>query len=546
MTTPLLNIEDFSFSYEETIILEEISFTVQKGETLMVLGPSGSGKSSLALCLNGLYPNAVDGHKEGMIYLSGKKIEDYSPGEVSQQIGVVFQDPEAQFCMLTVEDEVAFGLENMNIPQVEIRDRIDWALSLVDLEDYYSAKIATLSGGMKQKLALACVLAMKPSVIILDEPTAMLDPLTTREFAQMMKKLQVELQFSLIVIEHKLDHWISFMDRCVVITQNGRITFDGTPQDCFQFFFDELHQQGIWLPKSLLLSNQMGLDGNVPLTEEDLLKIMHLKGYSPDDLPFFPCKGEMGEAIMKVKQLTYKHILQGIDLSIPKGKLTAIVGPNGAGKTTLSYALAGLIKPSSGEVFFKESLLTDVEANRAVGYVFQNPEHQFIANTVYDEIAFSLHMQQKSIEEIKPIVERILIACHLEKLANQHPFQLSQGQKRRLSVATMLVDEQPMLILDEPTYGQDARTAEELMKMINAQIDEGFSALMITHDMELVASYADHVIVIVNGTVLYAGTAHALFLQHTELLKKAHLELPLVYSLHEKLIRGEKLASAHA
>lgn len=553
----MIEVDNFSFSYDtfESPVLHNLSFTLAKGETLLMLGPSGSGKSTLALCLNGLYPTAIDGFTEGSIYLFGKKIEEYLPGEVSQHIGVVFQDPEAQFCMLTVEDEIAFGLENLKIPRSEIAERIKWALSLVGLQDYVFANISTLSGGMKQKLALACVLAMKPNMIILDEPTAMLDPITTREFAQTIKKLQAELHFSLIVIEHKLDHWVPFTDRCLVFSEAGNILFDGPPRDCFENYLEVLEEQGVFLPKTIALSEQLGFANSASLTENELLEMLVEGNFSPEDLPLFTLNKDihLAEPILKTNAVTYikndKTILKNMNLSIPQAALTAIVGPNGAGKSTLSYILSGLVKPSNGEILYKSnslSLMSDFEKSKTIGYVFQNPEHQFVADTVYEEIAFSLKMQKINEEEIRTIVERILLACRLQELSNQHPFSLSQGQKRRLSVATMMVDEQPLLILDEPTYGQDAKTASELMNMISNRLAAGYSALMITHDMELVSEYADHVIVIVDGEVLFQGTPHQLFSEHDDLLRCANLEMPLSYSLQKKLtLRGENFAAAH-
>ncbi|MEK3888157.1 ABC transporter ATP-binding protein [Bacillus sp. FSL K6-3431] len=556
MTSEMLTVKNLSFSYDETEapVLRNLSFSLKKGESMMLLGPSGSGKSSLTLCLNGLYPSVIDGHLEGSIQLFGKSIADYLPGEASKHIGVVFQDPEAQFCMLTVEDEIAFGLENIKIPREKIAERIGWALQLVGLEEHLSANIAALSGGMKQKLALACVLAMKPDLIILDEPTALLDPITTKDFAQTIKRLQAELQFSLIVIEHKLDHWISFMDKSLVFSENGEVIFEGTPKECFKHYRGDLKNHGIWLPKTLLLSEQLGLDNAVPLSEKELLETLVDYKFTVIEIPLNQRKSVYTlHPILETTELTYtkseKSIIKNMNIRLPEGALTAIVGPNGAGKSTLSYLLAGLVKPTSGKVLHKEKSLrhlSDVEMSKTIGYVFQNPEHQFIADTVYEEIAFSLKMQKRSKAEIKQIVEDILGACRLQHLSHQHPFALSQGQKRRLSVATMMVDEQPLLILDEPTYGQDARTTEELMKMVNKRLEVGFSAIMITHDMELVSSYADYVIVIIDGEVLFQGTPHLLFLASDQLLEAAHIELPIAYSLQKKLtIRGEAFAASY-
>lgn len=548
----MIEVEHFSFSYDETEppILNDLSFSIHKGESVLLLGPSGSGKSSLALCLNGLYPTSVDGYVRGSIKLKGKNLEEYKPGEASTHIGVVFQDPEAQFCMLTVEDEVAFGLENRKVPREEMAERIMGALALVGLENELTSTISSLSGGMKQKLALACVVAMKPELIILDEPTALLDPLATKEFSQTMAHLQKELGFALLVIEHKLDHWLPMMDRCLVLNNEGRLSFDGAPRVCFSQHLQELKAQGVWLPKPLLLFERLGGKHPIPFTEEELLQLVY-----PEDISALPLENmqNSNHVLMETVGLWFtkgqRNILQGIDTAIPVGSLTAVVGPNGAGKSTFSYLLAGLVKATRGDVKYNGALLSslsDFEISKTIGYVFQNPEHQFVTDSVYEEIAFSLKMQKLKEDEIGRIVDEILAVCRLQKMADQHPFTLSQGQKRRLSVATMLVDEQPLMILDEPTYGQDANTAAELMALVADRMAKGCAVLMITHDMELVASHADQVIVLTDGKVSFQGTPHQLFSSAASIVQSANLELPLVYSLQQKAgLRGDSFVAAN-
>lgn len=546
--TDLLKVCNFSFSYDESEppILHDITFSIEKGENLLLLGPSGSGKSSLALCINGLFPRSIDGISTGDISLLGKNIDEYLPGEVNQYVGIVFQDPETQFCMLTVEDEIAFGLENINFPRVEMDERVEWAARLMGIENYLSANIATLSGGIKQKLALACVLAMKPKLIILDEPTALLDPVSTKDFANTIQLLQKELQFSLIVIEHKLDHWISFTDRCLVLSDSGEIMFDGHPRSCFQSHLKQLIELGISLPQTFLFKEQFLTSNIVPFTFEELIEIL-------DEVPDIIEKlNTPKETVLEAKNISFSRkknrIFQDININIPKGILTAIIGPNGAGKTTLSYLLSGLEKPTSGEVLLKNRNLTTfskLELSKNIGYVFQNPEHQFITESVYSEVAFSLKMQGLDEKRVNEISEEVLASFRLKHVEQHHPFSLSQGQKRRLSVATMLVDEQSFIILDEPTYGQDANTTEELMNMIEKRIQSGVSALMITHDMELVDKYADYVIVLVDGEVIFQGTPYQLFSGHKENLEKARLQLPLKYEvLKQWKLRGERFANS--
>ena len=241
--------EGLGFSYEDRDIFTNVTFSIPKNQSLLLLGPSGSGKSTLAFCLNKLYPEAVDGVLKGSLSFEGKRLDDFIPGELNQKIGIVFQDPESQFCMLTVEEEVAFGLENFNIPRLEMEEKINRALELVGLQAEKKTVIHTLSGGQKQKLALACVLALQPEVIILDEPTANLDPQSSTELVETISRLRKEHPFTLIVIEHKLDDWVELMDRCLVLDSSGKILFDGTPAQCFGEFTPYLQKEGIWLPK---------------------------------------------------------------------------------------------------------------------------------------------------------------------------------------------------------------------------------------------------------------------------------------------------------
>lgn len=543
---PLLEVRNLSLSYEEQSIINNISFSINKGEKLLLLGPSGSGKSSLALCLNGLIPNSIEGDRTGSIKYAGKEIQSYKPGQLSSRIGVVFQDPDSQFCMLTVEDEIAFGLENIKLPKEEMIRKIEWSLSLVGLEKYRQAHISTLSGGMKQKLALACVMAMEPELMILDEPTALLDPVATKDFAETIDRLQREMNFSLIVIEHKLDYWVPFIDRTLVFTQSGQLMYDGSLKKGLVHHFDDMKDLGICLPKVTLFGQQVR-ENFYPLTVDELMEELDEVDTSfplqaVNDFPTPP--------LIQMKHVSFsrgeKQILKNIHLSINKGEWTAIVGPNGAGKSTLTLMLAGLLKEQQGEIFYGNKLFKDLDEKvrlDSIGYVFQNPEHQFIADTVFDEVAFGPRM--KKIEDIDSKVANILSDFRLLRLKDHNPFILSQGQKRRLSVATMLVDEREFLILDEPTFGQDEKATNEMMKIIQSRVNIGMTALMVTHDMEIVAKFAHQVIVLFEGEVVFQGTPHELFLENSEIVEKANLENPLLYSIWNTYgIRGEPIAAS--
>lgn len=529
---PQIKADGLGFSYEEVDIFTDLTFSIERNQSLLLLGPSGSGKSTLAFCLNKLYPEAVDGVLKGDLSFEGKKLDDFKPGELNQKIGIVFQDPESQFCMLTVEEEVAFGLENFHVPRAEMEAKIDRALELVGLQAEKKTTIHTLSGGQKQKLAIACVLVLQPEVIILDEPTANLDPLSSSDLVDTIARLKKERPFTLIVVEHKLDDWVELIDRCLVLDSSATILFDGTPEQCFGEFAPFLKKEGIWLPKvveAALTAKKSGVykGERLPLRNHELLSGLE----NPD--AFF--KKEIktmpnSEPILEVNGLYARGHLKNVSLTIHKGELTALVGANGSGKTTLSKCLAGLVPLSQGEIHFLDVPLSkwkEKDLFQLLGYVFQNPEHQFITDSVYEEISFGLEHRASALS----LLEKI----GLEKHANAHPFSLSQGQKRRLSVATMLVHEQELLILDEPTFGQDANTAYEIMRVLD---EKNGAVFMITHDMELVDQYADTVHVLDEGELIFSGKPESLW-ENQEVVGRARLKLPFRKQLQNEVVRRE-------
>ncbi|MEH7247119.1 energy-coupling factor transporter ATPase [Neobacillus niacini] len=527
-----LEAEGLSFSYEERDIFTNLTFSIPNNQSLLLLGPSGSGKSTLAFCLNKLYPEAVDGILKGSLLFGSKKLDDFIQGELNQKIGIVFQDPESQFCMLTVEEEVVFGLENFNVPRMEMEAKIEAALAMVGLQDEKKSTIHTLSGGQKQKLALACVLALEPEVIILDEPTANLDPQSSTELAETIARLKKERPFTLIVIEHKLDDWVELIDRCLVLDSNGMILFDGSPRQCFGEFAPFLQKEGIWLPKVVdagIAAKNAGLykGERLPLRHHELLAgLENSAAFLKKNNRTVP----KGDPILEVKDLYARGHLKNINFRIHKGEMTAVVGANGSGKTTLSKCVSGLLPLTQGQILFLGRPLLkwkEKELFKRLGYVFQNPEHQFITDCVHEEIGFGL--------EDQAAIPAILEKMGLKKEAAAHPFSLSQGQKRRLSVATMLVHEQDLLILDEPTFGQDANTAHEIMEVLN---EKSGSVFMITHDMELVDQYADTVHVLDKGELIFSGTPESLW-GNLEIIQQARLKLPFRKRLQNDLVRRE-------
>ncbi|REJ07135.1 ABC transporter ATP-binding protein [Halobacillus trueperi] len=522
MNQEVIRVEDLTLHYEERQkpVLSRLNFCVEEGENLLILGPSGSGKSSLTHCLNGLYPRELDGSMDGEVHVKGRRTDSYPAGEMAQNVGVVFQDPETQFCMITVEDEVAFGLENLNTPYASMVEKVDTALRSVGMEDYKTANISELSGGQKQKVALACILAMEPEVLILDEPTANLDPVARKEFIQLLKTLKKELSFTLLVIEHKLEGWLDLLERVLIINGDGELAYDGPLHDRLITYAREIHEMGIQLPYATRTALERGWTPPYPLHIEEMPP--------PASLQENPRPAEhKNEELLKVENVHWKSILRNINVTFHEGEWVAIVGENGSGKSSLSRILAGIQSPSMGTVSLGGRSLKKWKENdlrQEVGYVFQNPEHQFIADAVYDEVAFSLQHAGMKEAEWTRIVEEILKFCRLDGLEDQHPFLLSQGQKRRLSVATMIIEDQRLLFLDEPTFGQDEKSTSDLMSLLKENNENGTTIVMITHDMELVDKYATRVLVMNEGELTFDDRPERLWSRSD--LADHHLELP--------------------
>ncbi|KGX87190.1 ABC transporter ATP-binding protein [Pontibacillus litoralis] len=543
----MIHVEHLSLSFaedESKNILHDVSFDLDDGEMMMLLGPSGCGKSTLTYCLNGIYPRELDGQMKGTVTVLGKVVQDQKPGELSKHIGVVFQDPESQFCMLTVEDEIAFGLENLQIPRAHMEGKIEEVLQLVHLSDYKEATISSLSGGQKQKVALACVLALEPDILVLDEPTANLDPLATKEFINTIQWLQQQKQIGIIVIEHQLEGWASFIDRAHLLSKDGHTIFDGSLSKAIQLYGYKLQEQGISIPTvtQYALSaakHQKRTYKRIPLTTEQFVSSV-----SYIDASIFQRKLKKGreqeQTILSASNLQFhkqgKSIIHDVDLTLKKQEFVAIVGANGSGKTTLSRLLAGIDSPTVGEITLHQRPLAtwkEKQLRQEIGYVFQNPEHQFITDCVYDEIAYSLRIRCFQENDIQAQVNRILSYCKLEGLQHRHPYTLSQGQKRRLSVATMIVDDQQLLFLDEPTFGQDAASTRKIMDLLQERYENGTTVVMITHDMDLVDQYADRVIVVQSGGIVADESPIALW--ERPYLEQWFIEYPTRIQLQQKM-----------
>ncbi len=537
--------------------IRNVSFRVAQGETLLILGPSGSGKSTLALALDGLIPHDIEAEVSGTIRVAGIDTLNASPGEITRRVGVVFQDPEAQFCTLTVADEVAFGLENLGIPRADMDTRIKEALATVGMSGMGGRSLRRLSGGEKQRLALAAILAMRPDILILDEPTANLDPQATADFFRVLEPLKGKR--TILIIEHKLDECIRLVDRALVFSPDGALLADEEPRALFsdEAKINVLRQYGIWIPEvtewALGLRDEGVEIHSLPMTLEEALALAESLRIGADGIrPRVERKAFRRDSLaVDIRSLSFsyprqeKPALESAQLQVPEGSMFALLGPNGSGKSTLAAHIMAIREPPQGKVFiFGEDVspkagMTLARLTELVGYVFQDPEHQFVTDTVYDELAYGLRVRRWPDAEIDARVRELLEDFHLVRLSRANPFTLSQGQKRRLSVATMLAVGQRLLVLDEPTFGQDRLTTEQMIARWRRLQGQGVTILFITHDMRLVLDVADLVAVLFAGRTIYQGDAESLY-GKDDLLEFANLLPPPLYTL-ERVLRARLL-----
>ena len=564
--SPLLAVRGLAITHEgmDAATPASVTFDVRPGEVVLILGPSGSGKSTLALALNGLIPHAIPATVDGTVLVGGRDVADATVAELSTRVGMVFQDPDAQLVTGTLLDEVAFGPENLRMPVADVLARAESALRRVGLWDRRTENPDRLSGGGRQRLAIACALAMGSPLLVLDEPTANLDPQGIDEVYAALAELVAEGDRAIVLVEHNLDAAIGFVDRVVVLDHDGRLLVDGPTGDVLRLRAEELHEIGVWLPTSTLAALRLRRAGYaldpLPLTPAELHAALDAEAAPTDSSPVPERAGtattqtdraepaSVAEPLIHVRDLTLQRgrtrVLEGIDLDVRAGEFVAIVGANGAGKTSLIQAIAGVIPPPRGSV-----RIGDLDVGRSdagtlssrVGFVFQNPEHQFIANTVRDEIAHGLRLQHLPEADVRERTEHLLERFGLAAKADVHPFLLSGGQKRRLSVGTALVAGAPVLVLDEPTFGQDRARADELLRLLRALNDDGTTILVVTHDMQLVTEHADRTVVLAGGRVLAVGATADIFADQA-LIESAGLRLPPLRSALQGVARHPELA----
>jgi energy-coupling factor transporter ATP-binding protein EcfA2 len=576
---PLLRVRDLAITHvgEHAATPASVGFDVAVGEVVLLLGPSGSGKSTLTLALNGLIPQAVAADVRGTIEVGGADASATTVAALSTHVGMVFQDPDAQLVTGTLLDEVAFGPENLRMPVADVLARAEAALRRVGLWARRGENPDRLSGGGRQRLAIACALAMGSRLLVLDEPTANLDPQGIEDVYAALAELIADGDRAILLVEHNLDAAIGFVDRAVVLDQEGRLVADGSVDAVLRCRAEELHAMGVWLPTSAIAALRLRRAGftldPLPLTPDELRAALEaapapatvarpaakpplLSDSTPVGVPDAHGLGEnerfrragKNEFLITVRGLTLRRgrttVLHDIDLDVGRGRFVAIVGANGAGKTSLIQSIAGVVPPPRGTVHVDGLDVGRIDTrtlSSRVGFVFQNPEHQFIANTVYDEIAHGLRRQRLSEDEVRSRADALLERFGLTAKARTHPFLLSGGQKRRLSVGTALVAGAPVLALDEPTFGQDRARADELLRLLRELNEEGTTILVVTHDMQLVAEYADHTVVLADGRVLAEGPTAGVF-SDTDLIDRAGLRQPPLARALRRVARHPELA----
>jgi energy-coupling factor transporter ATP-binding protein EcfA2 len=505
----------------------------------LILGPSGAGKSTLGLVLNGVVPRLVEAEVTGSLGVGGLPLDHGDPASRGI-VGCVFQDPESQFCMLHAREEVAFGPENLRVAPTEIARRVEDSLARVALSGFERRNIYRLSGGEKQRLAVASVLALAPRVFFFDSPTANLDPVGASQVYAVLRALKG--QYPIFLVEQKLDDVIDMVDQVVLLGEDGTIQAIEEPARLFVPANQaSLDKAGVWIPE--VVEAYWNLPGPIqpagpPLSIEaaaDMIRphYRNLPVASRNE----PSNSAVPQAVA-VSDLSFRFsdgtaALDHVDLSVPEGGFYALVGQNGSGKTTLAHHLVGIRRPPAGTIrLFGDDMasLPLTTITRQVGFVFQNPEHQFVSQTVRDEIQYGPTRAGRSSEETSRVAADLIERFALAPFAYANPFTLSAGQMRRLSVATVLAVGPRVLVLDEPTFGQDRASAAAIMSLLADLNRSGNTIIMVTHDMRLVADYATHVAVMAGGRVTFQGRPRDLFADEA-VLERASLRPPAVWRL---------------
>ena len=530
----MISFKNFSFKYNNVVdkTLKNIDLTINKGEKVLIVGPSGSGKSTLSHCINGLIPFSYRGEFEGEL-----KIDDIIPykeslSEVSKKVGTILQDQDSQFIGLSVGEDVAFSFENNAIPLAEMKVKVINSLELVNMVDFINHSPYELSGGQKQRVSLAGVLGSDAEILLFDEPLANLDPASGSEIMQLINDIHEKTNKTIIIVEHRIEDVLEQPFDKVVIIDKGVVKGVGTPNEILKS--DLLTNSGLREP---LYVEAMKLAGCDVSSEDNLRDINSINEENKEILKSW-FKNETSsktinkeEKILEIKNLTFSHdgvknTLDDVSFYLNKGEILAVLGNNGAGKSTLCRSITGILKPKSGSIFLNNECIDSWSIKKkgsAIGYVMQNPNQMISQHMIKDEIALGLKCRNFDKKYIDEKVEEVLKICGLYPYRNWPVQALSYGQKKRVTIASILAINPDVIILDEPTAGQDYKHYTEFMGFIKGLSNKGISIIMVTHDMQLTLEYCDRAVVLSGGKKI-ADDKPANILTNKEIIKKSNLK----------------------
>ena len=534
---------NFTFKYRTQIdpTLHDIDLKIYKGEKVLIVGPSGSGKSTLSNCINGLIPHIYTGELEGDVLIKGKSIQETSLFDLSCTVGTVLQDTDGQFIGLTVAEDIAFALENDCVPQDEMIKRVDEIAGIVEVGDHLKSSPGELSGGQKQRVSMAGVMVRDVDILLFDEPLANLDPATGKRAISLIDRIHRETNTTVVIIEHRLEDALFCDADRIILVEDGRIAADMTPDELMGT--DVLIRAGVREPLYVSALKAAGITIR-PEDEAGQIDTLHVDNYAEEVRTWFhrqpqPPVPEYGEEVLSVEHLSFSYdqsrkVLDDISLNVRRGEMMAIVGKNGAGKTTLSNLICGFLNPDSGQIRLNGSDISPLsikERGEHIGLVMQNPNQMISKPMIYDEVALGLIVRGVPEDEIRERVNKVLRICGLYPYRNWPISALSFGQKKRVTIAAILILEPEIMILDEPTAGQDYHHYTEIMEFVK-DINEksGTTLIMITHDMHLMLEYTNRAVVIADGHLL-ADSTPASILTDDRVSDKAYLKRTSLYDL---------------
>ena len=532
------NLFTFQYDAQAEATLKDISFDIAKGEKVLILGPSGSGKSTLAQCLNGIIPNIHKGQAQGQVRIDGQDIFKQSIYDKSQLVSTVLQDPDGQFIGLTVAEDLAFALENDCADQSEMKDKVALWAERLDLTSLLNHRPQDLSGGQKQRVSLAGVLIDESPILLFDEPLANLDPKSGQETIDLIDKIHKEVGATTIIIEHRLEDVLYRPVDRILLVNEGELIFNGSPDELLSSTL--LLENGIREPLYVTVLRQLGFDTRSAqnLSQLDALDLSDL---ALPDRVLKDKRDSSSDSILKVEGLSVSYgdnpaIIEDLSFSLKKGERLAIVGKNGAGKSTLAKALCGFV-PSQGKLTYEgQDISQDSIAERSerIGFVLQNPNQMISQTMIFDEVALGLRLRGIEEAEVEERVHEVLKTCGLYSFRKWPISALSFGQKKRVTIASILVLRPEIIILDEPTAGQDYKTYTDIMNFLDSLQKQGHRIVMITHDMQLMLEYSDRCLVVVEGEII-ADDKPVTILNQKDLLESANLKQTSLYTLDQKL-----------